>query len=189
LVEVSERTEAADLCCRQVMMIRLPSSARRLPLPPNVTQMTEAEEPALAVAKAFIERLCDLPLDSWLAIGRAVVAARSKTAYASAWSSVENAIAKRDLGLAAWHVRDDVETVAYLASHSGAPLSRGNRPVFAAAHGAAEDAALALLVQSSISSADLELLCAPFWAQVPRERFAAHDLLRATRPRSLAREY
>jgi len=170
-------------------MIRLPNHARRLPLPPNVTQMTEAQEPALALANVFIERLGDLPLDSWLAIGRAVIAARSATAYASAWSSVERAIAKHDLGLAAWHVRDDVETIAYLASHSGAPLSRLDRPVFAAAHGAAEDAALALLVHSTIPPADLELICAPFVTQLPRERFTAPDPLRAARPTNLAREY
>ena len=114
---------------------------------------------------------------------------RSATAYASAWSTVERAIAKRDLGLAAWHVRDDLETIAYLASHSGAPLSRADRPVFAAVHGAAEDTALALLVHSSISPADLELICAPFGLQVRREPFAASDLLRASRPRNLAREY
>src|SRR5262249_33673562 len=159
----------------QVTLIRSPNSVRRLPLPPNVTQMTEAQEPALALANVFIQRLCDLPLHSWLAIGRAVIAARSETAYASAWSSVERAIAKRDLGLAAWHVRDDVETIAYLASHSADQLSRSDRPVFAAAHGAAEDAALALLVQSSIASVDLELLCAPFATQVPRDRFTASD--------------
>lgn len=189
LVEVSERTEAIVLCCGQVTMIRPPNSVRRLPLPPNVTQMTEAHEPALAVVKAFTEQLSDLTLESWLAIGRAVMAARSATRYVSAWSSVEQAIAKHGLALAAWHVRDDIETIAYLACHSGAPMARLNRPVFAAAHGAAEDAALALLVHTAIEPAALELMCAPFATQVPRERFAAPNLLRAIRPRDLAREY
>jgi hypothetical protein len=150
--------------------------------------MTEVQEAAFTATKAFVEQLCDLRLDGWLAIGRALIASRGVTTYMSVWSTVEQAIAKCDLGLVAWHVRDDVETVAYLVSHAGAPLARSDRAVFAATHGAAENAALALLVQSSISSADLELLYAPFWAQVPRERFAASDL-KATRSRNLAREY
>jgi hypothetical protein len=127
--------------------------------------MTETEEPALALTKAFIEHLCDLPLESWLAVGRAVIASRDEAAYANAWRAVQQAIAKHDLGLAAWHLRDQIETLAYLASHSGMPLSREDRPVFAAAHGAAEDAALALLASSNVSAANLALLCAPFATQ------------------------
>ena len=143
-------------------MTTFSNNIRRLPLPPYVALMTEAQEPALALAKAFVEGLCDLPLESWLAIGRAVMTRRTAIGYTSAWSAVENAIAKQGLSLAAWHVRDDIETLAYLASHSSAPVSRADRPVFAAAHGAAEDAALALLVREHVSAADVDLLSAPF---------------------------
>jgi hypothetical protein len=143
-------------------MTKLLTRGRRLPLPPRVAQMTAADEPALALSKAFVEGLCDLPLENWLAIGRAVMAIRTSAGYADAWSAVERAIAKRDLALAAWHMRDEIETIAYVVSHVGAPLSRANRPAFAAAHGAAEDAALALLVRGCVSAMDIDLLCTPF---------------------------
>jgi hypothetical protein len=124
--------------------------------------MTETQEPALALAKAFVDGLCDLPLESWLAIGRAAMVNRGSDAYAGAWSAVEHAIAQQNLALAAWHIRDEIETLAYLACHSGVPVWRSDRPAFAAAHGAVEDAALALLVRDYVSVADVDRLCAPF---------------------------
>jgi hypothetical protein len=143
-------------------MTRTSNTTRRLPLPPRVSNMTEAQVPALAVAKAFVERLGDLPLESWLAIGRAVTASRSAASYSGAWPAVEQAIARQDLGLAAWHIRDDIETLVYLVSHAGELVSRADRSVFAAAHGAAEDAALALLVRDHVSADKVDRLCAPF---------------------------
>ena len=138
---------------------------RRLPLPPHIALLSEAQEPALAQAKTFVERLCALRLDSWLAIGRAVTGNRGSAAYTEAWTAVNLAIAQHKLGFAAWRVRDDIETLAYLTSRCGRPLLRGDRPVFAAAHGAAEDAALALLVREHVSPAQVALLCAPFATQ------------------------
>ena len=143
-------------------MTKVSKPIKRLPLPPHVTLMTEAQEPALALAKAFVDGLGDLPLESWLAIGRAAMVNRGGPAYAGAWSAVEHAIANQNLALAAWHIRDEIETLAYLASHSGVPIWRSDRAAFAAAHGAVEDAALALLVRDYLSADDVDRLCAPF---------------------------
>ncbi len=146
-------------------MTTFSSFPRRLPLPPHVALLTELQESALVQTKAFVERLADLPLESWLAVGRAVTGHRASDAYASAWTAVEQAIAQQKLGFAAWHVRDDIETLAHLTIRSGAPLLRRDRPLFAAAHGAAEDAALALLVREHVSPAHVALLCAAFASQ------------------------
>ena len=159
-------------------MTRLRTRDRRLPMPPHIANMTETHEPALALVKEFVEQLCSLPLDGWLAIGHGVMNNRCTAAYSNAWHAVQQAIARNDLGLAAWHVRDEIETLAYVASHSGAPLSRANRPVFAAAHGAAEDAAMSLLVGAEISLADLELLSAPFASQLPAGTMSQIELSR-----------
>src|SRR5262249_25975293 len=150
------------------------------------------QEPALALTKTFIEHNGDLPTESWIAVGRAAMANRSAAAYANAWRAVQQAIAKHELSLAAWHIRDQIETLAYLASHAGAPLARKDRPVFAAAHGAMEDAALALLVSSDLTAGDLDLLCAPFATQASFAVVRHQDSgvsARATRLTGLALEY
>jgi hypothetical protein len=169
-------------------MLRLPHQNRRLPLPPQVALMTEAQEPALAPVKAFVDDLGNLSLDSWLAIGRAVMTNRGAGRYASAWHAVQQAITTRGLDLAAWHVRDEIETLAYLASHSVSPLTRAHRPIFAAAQGAAEDAALALLVSSDVMPADLELVCAPFASHeaTPTVHHMPPDRARSSVPRPVA---
>ena len=109
-------------------MIRPPNYIRRLPLPANVAQMTEAHEPALAVVNGFIEQLCDLPAESWLAIGRAVIAARSATTYARAWTTVEQAIAKhratRGRVVLATHTAIDIDDPASLVLDAFAPPYR-----------------------------------------------------------------
>jgi len=159
-------------------MRTISSVSRRLPLPLPVSQLSAALEPALAAANAFVERVGDLPLTSWLAIGRAVMAAGVDSAEgAASWTNVERAIADHRLELAAWHVRDAVETIAYVASHSTALLSRADRRVFAAAHGAAEEAALAVLVRRHLPDGDFDRLCAPFAERGPLES-ASRTLIR-----------
>ncbi len=74
-------------------------------------------------------------------------------------------VAHNGLGLAAWHVRDAVETIAFLKSRNNPNLSRSDRRVFAAAHAAAEDAALATLTRQHLSAQDFAVLCAPFAAR------------------------
>jgi hypothetical protein len=125
--------------------------------------LSELEASALLAAKAFADRLGDLPLARWLAVGHSIIATGTPSPeQTAAWANAERAIVEQRLDLAAWHVRDAVETVAYLAGHSARKLSRNDRRAFAAAHGAAEETALALLVSRRLSVVDLERLCAPF---------------------------
>src|SRR5262249_53708815 len=80
---------------------------------------------------------------------------------------VEAAIVSQRLNLAAWSVRDAVETVVYLTNHAAGRLSRADRRVLVAAHSAVEDAALALLVAEHLPRTDIAQLCAPFADHVP----------------------
>jgi hypothetical protein len=144
-------------------MLRISSYAGRLPLPSQGALLSELDAAALVAAKAFADRLGDVPLARWLTIGDAIIATGTQSPErAAAWAKAEQAIVEQRLDVAAWHVRDAVETVAYLAGHSVGKLSRSDRRAFAAAHGAAEEAALALLVSRTLSGADLQRLCAPF---------------------------
>ncbi len=140
----------------------------RLPLPLSVARLTEDDEPSLGRVNPFIDRLSELRVSQWVAIGQTVSQDHSGTAARStAWEIVDATIAHRQLGIAAWHVRDAVETVAFLALRSAPPLSRSDRRLFVAAQAAAEDVALALLVHGRISEQDLKTLCTPFAAYAP----------------------
>jgi hypothetical protein len=130
--------------------------------------MTESQEPALAAANAFVEHLAELPLATWLAIGRAATTTDAGSSERAAlWERVEDAIVHQRLDLAAWSVRDAVETVVHLTNHAAGRLSRADRRLLAAAHGAVEDAALAILVAECLPWADIAQLCAPFADHVP----------------------
>ena len=138
-----------DRCFRQA----LPSS-------------TEGDEPSLARVDPFIDRLADLPLSEWIAIGRAVLEDRQAASTRSTSSAIVDAtIAHWQLDIAAWHVRDSVETVAFLARDANQALSRTDRRMFFAARRAGEDAALALLVHPCLPDEDLQVLFAPFAAR------------------------
>jgi hypothetical protein len=135
----------------------------RLPLPESVATLTPTDEPALLLVNAFVDRLSDLTLAEWLDVGRRVMADQDALARRStSWAIMDATIAHRQLGLAAWYVRDAVETVAYLANYSAVRPPRSHRRIFAAAHGSAEDAALAVLVREHLSAEDFTTLCAPF---------------------------
>lgn len=137
----------------------------RLPLPASVAELTEQDVPALESANAFLDRLGELPLSEWLDIGRAIETDRNALAQRStAWVILDATIADRQLSVAAWYVRDAVETVAFLARNSGPKLSRTDRRAFAGAQGAAEEAALAVLARAHLSAQDFDALCAPFVA-------------------------
>ena len=135
----------------------------RLPLPPHVTELTLDEEPALGGVNAFADQLVDLPLSTWLAIGESIAADRDGLAVRrNAWHAVETAIGDHGLGVSAWYVRDTVETAAFLVSRGTWQWSGHERRVFAAAHGGAESAALALLARAHLSADVLSVLLAPF---------------------------
>ena len=135
----------------------------RLPLPQRVADLTPADEPALAAVNAFADRLADLPASAWLAVGRSVMANGSFYAErATPFAILEATINDRGLAVAAWYVRDAIETSAFYATHSVVRWKSSERRAFAAAHGAAEEAALAILAQSFLSSEDYATLCGPF---------------------------
>ena len=135
----------------------------RLPLPECVTSLTPSDEPTLAIVNVFVDRLAALPLEEWLDIGRNELAdPEGVSRRATAFAILEATIGTHGLGIAAWYARDAVETSVCLAS-SGVPewAARDHRAM-AAAHGAAEAAALALLASDALASTDLAALLAPF---------------------------
>ena len=138
----------------------------RLPLPRGAASLNGAASARLSSLKAvdtLVDRLCDLPLAAWLVIGHAVIADRvGASARAVAFARLETAIASRGLQIAAWHVRDAVDTAAFTAASGITHWTRANHRAFAAAHAAAEDAALALLVGDALSAPDRRVLAAPF---------------------------
>jgi hypothetical protein len=147
----------------------------RLGLPRQVAELTTDDEPALAAVNAFADRLAELPLSEWLAVGRTLVEspwmyARRETPYAILEATVND----RGLGVAAWYVRDAIETSAYYASQPMKRWTSAERRAFAAAHAVAEETALAILARTHLGAQDVAALCAPFapWlgeARVPSD--------------------
>ena len=135
----------------------------RLPLPREVAGLTPEDLPALAPVDAFADGLAELPLTSWLSIGQSLVDSASVSALrATPYAILEATINDRGLAIAAWYVRDAIETSAYYVSPPLRRWTRMERRCFAAAHAAAEEAALAMLARAFLSSEDFDALCAPF---------------------------
>lgn len=144
---------------------RVPRRARvgRLRLPAAVVELTPQDEPALAAVNTFADGLAELPVSAWLDAGRSVMSAASRVASRStSYAILEATINDRGLAVAAWYVRDAIETSAFYASRSVNRWTRVDRRAFAAAHAAAEEAALALLARAFLSAQDLAILSAPF---------------------------
>jgi hypothetical protein len=113
-------------------------------------------------ARSFAERLADLPAGAWLELGRALLRDRLLNPPRATASAILGAtINGRGLAVAAWYVCDAIETSAFYASHARG-WTPGDRRAFAAAHAAAEDAALALLARRFVPVADWATLIAPF---------------------------
>ena len=111
----------------------------------------------------FADWLAELPLASWLDIGRALAADRDqRSARCTAWAILDAAIADRGLCVAAWYVRDAVDTSALLALGGDCHGSLSERRTFAIAHRAAEEAALALLACEQLPANDFAVLYEPF---------------------------
>jgi hypothetical protein len=142
----------------------------RLPLPACVTALTPCDEPALAPVNAFADRLTTLPMHEWMDVGRSETADPARAAQrATAFAILEAAIAAHGLGIASWYARDTVETSVCLAT-GGAPCRTArDLRLIAAAHGAAEAAALALLARDVLAASDFATLFAPFEYLVTRE--------------------
>lgn len=135
----------------------------RLRLPQRVADLTPEDEPGLAEVDAFVDRLAELPIDVWFDIGRSLLGHSSTVGQReTAFAMLEATIGAHGLGLAVWYTRDAVETSAFLASKSVPRWTSEGRCIFAAAHAAAEDAALAVLARDKLATRDFELLVAPF---------------------------
>jgi hypothetical protein len=157
-------SRATDLVPMSAVVLRRMRTGR-LSLPRQVAELTPEDEPALAAVNAFADRLADLPVSEWLTIGRRLVDDPSLYAdRATPYAILEATIANRHLGVAAWYVRDAIETSAYYASQPRKRWTSKERRAFAAAHAAAEEAALAILARAHLADADASTLCAPFSA-------------------------
>jgi hypothetical protein len=114
-------------------------------------------------ADAFIDRLAAQPLSRWLDLGRVLVSDRSGLRERQrAWRRVDSVIAAHALSVSAWYIRDAVDTIVFLCSCERQRWTGDERLALAAAHAAAEAAALSLLVQGLADEREVELLCAPF---------------------------
>jgi hypothetical protein len=144
--------------------VPLADRSRPAPLAPNrhVLFLPRAPETARQEVAVFVDRLDDLPGGRWIEIGRARLSPLAALHRAAAFASLEAAIEDQRLGVAAWHVRDAVATSAILARRTIRGWTRAERLALAAAHGAAEGAALAILARCSLAPEDFNVLCAQF---------------------------
>lgn len=107
----------------------------------------------------FAERLARLTRAEWIAIGAGV----QHTGATSAATAILHAtIGLERLDVQAWYTRELVRTAAFYASEPSFRWGARDYLMFAEARVAAERAALTLLVRSSLSAQDADLLLAPF---------------------------
>jgi hypothetical protein len=120
-------------------------------------------ETGLDAVSEFLVGLLELPMASWLTIGRELMTDRHGLAVRqAAWSDVEEAIGAHNLAYSAWRVRDALETAVFLVSRRVPRWSRDERCQFAATHGAASAAALALRACAYVRPDVVRILCSPF---------------------------
>jgi len=109
----------------------------------------------------FIDFLAELPPDAWLAIGALTPVEASRAA------TLEETIVHQQLQVDAWRVKDDVQTLAFLASRSLSARSTHAHGTMARARTAAERAGLAIVARPWLSSSDVAELLSPFSARRP----------------------
>lgn len=123
-------------------------------------------------ANAFADRLAELPIDEWLAIGNALLREAGDARRSHALSLVDAVITEQGLAVQAWYIRDAVETSTHGVRDLPRRWTRTERIAFAAAHGAAEAGALAMLAGNHLPPGDVRLLCEPFaeviWSRTTR---------------------
>lgn len=135
----------------------------RLPLPQRVTEPAPANGPSLALVNVFVDRLAELPTREWLEVGRNRIAdSVNAPERAAAIEVLDVTICAHGLEVAAWYARDAVETSAFLATNRTPRWTTTERRIVAAAHEAAETAALALLAHHLLGPEQLATLLAPF---------------------------
>jgi hypothetical protein len=157
----------AERSVTSVATIRDRLERGRLALPSTVADMVVGEGEAIERVDRFVDELLELTRPMWLEIGKEVVErGRDGGAWTTACAIVSAVIAHRGLSIAAWYARDQVETSVYLAARPNEPASSLERKLIAAAHGAAEQAALAILVQPWLDARDFATACDIFSERV-----------------------
>jgi len=139
-----------------------------LPISPAVCRpfQPRAQDPEL---NRLLATLAELPPAEWLSIGRSILSDPDTLLVRRAlWPVVDAIIDRRNLRLAAWYVRDAIDTAVLVATGGMSGWSRDNRCACAAAHAAAEGAALALLAQEFLECEAVTLLLAPFTQPLAR---------------------
>ncbi len=138
-----------------------------------------ADQQHLSRVDEFVDRLASLPFATWAEIGAGVSGDRDLLARrATAHTLLDAILADRQLLVTAWYVRDAVDTAAFLASRTAITPKSAQRRLFAAAHGAAEAAALALLAADHLARADRDVLCEPFAEYLPGPTEGAFAFIR-----------
>ena len=132
-------------------------------VPSAVRALDGLPDESASALERWLDTLAELPLERWLAIGRAC--ARDVSGYrqhVAARALLEAVVADQQIELTAWFIRDMVKTAAYTATTAAHRASNSARRNFAAARSAADWAALAIAAQTWIPCADRDTLCAPF---------------------------
>lgn len=124
---------------------------------------SSAHDPKLA---AFLDRLSELSVADWIGIGRSLIADRDALLVRQrACALLEAAIPDHRLGVAAWEIRDAIDTAACLV-RSARGWSRDTRGFFASTQRAAEAAALGLLARGHLPADAVAALTTPFAALI-----------------------
>jgi hypothetical protein len=126
------------------------------------TTLEVSEDSSAGNVTAFVDRLAELALRDWLELGADIAAVSAQSAaWDDAWHGLQLAVSDHGLQLAAWYVRDAVQTAAFLASRRARRCSRRDGLVFSAARRAAESAALAIIARPYLDPEDFSLLQKP----------------------------
>jgi len=104
----------------------------------------------------WLDALADLPVDRWIAVGRAFRDVSDRRENATSCALLEAIVADQQLELTAWYIGDMVKTTSR--------ATRATRRDFAAARSAADWAALAIATQTWLPRVDRDTLCTPFTA-------------------------
>jgi hypothetical protein len=131
------------------------------------TPRTARDDLAMEHVDAFVDALAALPFEQWIGVGRALNDPwTERPTRSTAWAILQAILAQQGQLVPAWYVRDAVDTAVFLGTNA-ACRSRTARLLVAAAHGAAEEAALALMAGAALPRADFTVLYAPFAALIP----------------------
>ena len=114
-------------------------------------------------AAEFTDRLAGLEMEQWLTV--AASAEQEAPARSSALALTEALINDSGLGVEAWSVLDDVTACA--PDVASRVTTRRMLTLLAAAHQAANAAALALLVRPLLHPGDFDVLYRPFATVLP----------------------